>query len=337
MTEKVKNIVELKNVSVGYNQLKPVLSNINLEAKQGELIAVIGSNGSGKSTLLRSIANLLTPTKGNILINNKELELWTRREFAKTLSFVSTELLNVNNLKVEDLISLGRFSYTNWLGKLKENDKEIVNKAIRQTGLEEFKNRFFTALSDGEKQRVMIARTLAQNTDLIILDEPTAFLDLPNKFEIIHLLHDLSRTENKTIIFSIHDLNIAIKNVDKIWLIDKKTIHVGAPEDLVLNNSFTKAFDKRNLMFDVLSGEFNMPVKMVTNVCLKGNGIAFEWTKRALQRLRFNIDCNKNIDFVVEVTSNNNKLQWLIYENEDVVLHNSIYELALYLRYKITI
>lgn len=332
MKEKGINIVKLINTSVGYSQHKPILSSINLEAKQGELIAVIGSNGSGKSTLLKSIANLLDTIDGNIIIKNKKLDLWERNEFAQMLSFVSTELLNVNNLKVEDLVSLGRFSYTGWLGKQKAIDKKIINKAIAQTGLEDFRNRFFNALSDGEKQRVMIARTLAQDTNIIILDEPTAFLDLPNKFEIIHLLHDLTRTENKTIIFSIHDLNIAIKNADKIWLIDKNTIHIGAPEDLILNNSFTKAFDNKKLMFDVLSGEFNVPVELVANICIKGNGPAYEWTKRALQRLRFNIDCNKNIDFVVKVIDINNELKWLVSEKEESILHNSIYELALYLR-----
>ncbi len=332
MNKDNKYIISLDNVSIGYNKAKPVLSNINQKAGKGELIAVVGSNGTGKSTLLRSIAKLQDTLSGNILLKGKKLDLWTRTELAQNISFVSTELTNVNNLKVIDLISLGRFSYTNWQGKLKENDKNVINKSIKKTGLENYKNRFFNNLSDGEKQRVMIARSLSQDTDLIILDEPTAFLDLPNKYNIVNLLFELTRTENKTIIFSIHDLNIAIKEVDKIWLINNNKIYEGSPEDLILNNTFSNIFANRNLSFNVKTGEFKSPVNADKDICIRGRGISYEWTKKAMERLRFTTECNKNTKIIVEVIDMDKKTEWHISNKENKYVCKSIYELSLILR-----
>ena len=187
-------------------------------------------------------------------------------------------------------------------------------------------------MSDGEKQRVMIARTLAQDTDVIILDEPTAFLDLPNKYNIVHLLFELSRSENKTIIFSIHDLNIAIKEVDKIWLINNNEIFQGAPEDLVLNNTFNNIFVSRNLNFNIKTGEFQSSASGTANICVKGNGITYEWTKKAIERLRFNPVCNKNTKTIVEVIDVDKNNEWHISNEGDKYVCKSIFEMSILLR-----
>jgi iron complex transport system ATP-binding protein len=236
------NIIELKNLEIGYSSgikgFKILIQSINLSSEKGQLTAIIGRNGSGKSTLLKTITRLTDFKKGDILINNRNIKNVSRAEFAQIVSFVSTELLNISNIKVTELITLGRSPYTNWLGKPVAADKSIVNEAIELLDLKSFSDKYFYNLSDGEKQKVMIARALAQDTEVLLLDEPTAFLDLPNKYEIIDILNYLAKKKNKTIIFSTHDLNIAINAADKIWFINNNLIIDGTPEEIMLNESF---------------------------------------------------------------------------------------------------
>ncbi|MCH7658592.1 MAG: ATP-binding cassette domain-containing protein, partial [Bacteroidetes bacterium] len=215
-----------------------VYSGINISAANGELVALIGQNGIGKSTLLRTLANLQKALSGEILIKDTEISEYKRIEIARIISFVSTEPVRIANLKVFELVALGRFPHTNWAGRLKQGDRKVVQEAIRLVGLEGFEQKPVSEISDGERQRAMIARTLAQETGIVILDEPTAFLDLPGKYEIIQILNDLASNTGKTIIFSTHDLNIALHQADKIWLMLPGEIVAGAPEDLVLKPRF---------------------------------------------------------------------------------------------------
>jgi len=192
-----------------------LMSEISVNARQGELITLIGRNGSGKSTLLRSLMRLQPVLSGSILLNNRNIEDHSRREFAMLCGFVSTEAISTGNLSVYELVALGRFPYTNWIGKVRAEDRDLIDSSLERVGLMALKDKMLAEISDGERQRAMIARALAQDTDLLILDEPTAFLDLPNRYEVIKLLKDLTR-QGKSVIFSTHDLNIVIDQVDKI-------------------------------------------------------------------------------------------------------------------------
>lgn len=329
-------ILKIEHLEIGYQKSKNdshiLFHDINISGRSGELIALIGKNGIGKSTLLRNIAGLQNPIGGEILFFDKKLKKYNRNEFARLVSFVSTEIINVSNLKVLDLVSLGRFPHTNWFGKLKSDDIYLSDKALEMVGMKSFSQKNVNEISDGERQRVMIARTLAQDTRIIVLDEPTAFLDLPNKYEIVHLLNQLSKKENKTIIFSTHDLNIAIQEADKIWLMLDDEIVEGAPEDLILSETLNKIFDQSNLSFDKIKGDFRMKRKHAEKIGLKGDGLLYTWTKKALERLNYTIEKeNTKIKHVIVETSKDN-CQWNYINKNDKFVFKSIYELSLFLK-----
>ncbi|MFW6289452.1 MAG: ABC transporter ATP-binding protein, partial [Mariniphaga sp.] len=211
--------IELKQLTVGYQQSGEapfeVLKDVNLSAAPGEMVALIGSNGIGKSTLLRTLAGFQPWFGGDVQIKGRSLKTLHSRETARIMSFVSTEIVRVPNLTVFDLVAYGRFPYTNWIGMLTDEDRWVISDAIQKVGLQGFERRFVMQISDGERQRAMIARALAQDTPVIVLDEPTAYLDVSNKYEIFHLLQSLAFERKKTIVLSTHDLNIALREVDK--------------------------------------------------------------------------------------------------------------------------
>ena len=235
--------ISLSNLSIGYRR-RVVACNLNLSADESELIALIGRNGAGKTTLMRTIARLHPALSGEIMIAGKPLVQYSRTELAGMLGIVSTEPVSVSHLTVKQLVSLGRFPHTNWIGKLAGKDIGMIEEAMQLTNIKLLAQKTLHEISDGERQRAMIARTLAQDTDVILLDEPTAFLDIPNRYEIINLLRHLARTKQKTILFSTHDLNIAMQEADKIWLMDDGVVYEGVPEDLTFNRQVSQMFDR---------------------------------------------------------------------------------------------
>jgi iron complex transport system ATP-binding protein len=288
MSSEHVNIV-LRDLSVGYRKGKrfvAVKKGINLKAASGELIALVGSNGIGKSTLLRTLTGFQKPISGDVLLNDQPLQTFHIKDLAKTLSFVSTEAIRVQNLRVWDLLAMGRYPYTNMIGTLTENDRQIIKRAIEQVGLAGYEDRMIDQISDGERQRAMIARTLVQDTPLIILDEPTAFLDIRNKYDIIHLLHGLAKSENKTVLFSTHDLSISASEVDKIWLMLDDDVVEGAPEDLALAGHFERMFRSDKVYFNSESGDFVLRKNTMGTYTLIGTeGKINLWTNRALVRM----------------------------------------------------
>ncbi len=201
--------IEIKVLSIGYPNaastakgviLPPITATVN----SGELLAIVGRNGIGKSTFLRTLAGQQAPIDGMLLIQGKSLFAYTRAELAKVVSFVSTDILHVPHLKVFDLVAMGRFPYTGWMGKLKVNDKMIIYDALEVVGLRSMAWRNIDSLSDGERQRALIARALVQDTPIMILDEPTAYLDVIHKYEIMSLLCQIAHKENKTILIVFH-------------------------------------------------------------------------------------------------------------------------------------
>ncbi len=247
-------VLSVNSLRIGYSSGKhsfQVLSELNASASAGELIAVIGRNGIGKSTFLRTLTGLQQPMGGSILISGREISEHSRIELARKIGYISTEVVRVSNMSVYDLVALGRFPYTNWIGTLDGDSREAISGAIGKAGMEGFEFRLVAELSDGERQRAMIARVLAQDAELMIMDEPTAFLDIAGRYEIIKLVHDLTRI-GKTIIYSTHDLNPALTNADKIWLLVKDKLIEGTPDELICNGSFDRLFESSPVDFSSL-------------------------------------------------------------------------------------
>lgn len=289
-------IIRTEGLSIGYFRKKeqvPVQTGLDLEVLRGELVGLIGPNGCGKSTLLRSLSGLQPVLGGKIRVDNLPLEQLTLKEKARLLALVLTDRVDVSNLTVGELVSLGRNPYTDWLGNLSGNDREMIAGAIGQVHLEGYENRFLSELSDGERQRAMIAKALVQDTPVIFLDEPTAHLDLPNRVEIMILLRKLARRTNKAVLLSTHELDLALQASDKLWLMTPRGgVAVGTPEDLVLDNSIQTVFANRSFRFDASTGSFVMNhagSPRTVSLEVRGEGMRLYWTERALARCGFRV------------------------------------------------
>ena len=254
-------ILKTENLTIGYISKKGktiVASNINIELKKGELVGLIGANGIGKSTLLRTLTQVQDALSGSIHLNEKNVLDYNDLDMAKMMSLVLTEQIASKNLSVFELVSLGRQPYTNWVGNLSENDIETVNKALNQTNLSDLKNKKCFELSDGQLQKVMIARALAQDTDLIILDEPTTHLDMYHKAYILKLLQNLAKETNKTILFSSHEIDLAIQLCDKLGVMTEGNVVSDEPCNLISKGTFNTLFPKDLIAFDEETGRFRV-------------------------------------------------------------------------------
>ncbi|PWG04846.1 ABC transporter ATP-binding protein [Polaribacter aquimarinus] len=253
---KIKNeniVLKTEKLTIGYQQKKQdkiVVSDINLEIKKGKFLTILGKNGIGKSTLLRTISKVQKPIDGKVFINQKDISQISEKELSKQLSLVLTERLPESQLTVYELVALGRQPYTNWIDKLSKTDVEHINSAIHLTKIEHLKNKPFYQLSDGQLQRVLIARALAQNTEIIILDEPTAHLDMHHTLKILSLLKKLVTETQKTIIISSHEVNLSIQLADEIVLITDDKLHFGTPKTLIEMNAFDKLFPNELINFN---------------------------------------------------------------------------------------
>lgn len=217
-------MIQLEHLTLGYEQ-RTLLEGVSATFSQGALTALIGRNGTGKSTLLRAIAGLGAVREGKIRIGGDALSTIRPEVLARRIAFVTTERVRIANLRCRDVVALGRAPYTNWIGRMQEEDREAVEKALAQVGMSAYADRTMDRMSDGECQRVMIARALAQATPIILLDEPTSFLDLPNRYELARLLQRLAHEEQKCILFSTHELEIATRLCDTIALVDTPRLH----------------------------------------------------------------------------------------------------------------
>jgi iron complex transport system ATP-binding protein len=293
-----------------------------LEISAGQLICLLGPNGSGKSTLLRTLSGLQPALSGTVEIAGKER--LTAAELARHISLVLTDRVRGNNLTVYSLVSLGRYPYSGWLGKLDEADKKAIEWAIGAAGIEELRDRQLFTLSDGESQKVMLARALAQDTPLLLLDEPTAHLDLPSRIQLMRLLHQLARQTGKGILLSTHELELALQVADEVWLLQADGhFHLGAPEDLVLNGAFEAAFAKEGIQFDRNTGTFRIHRDDLKPIRFEGEGTAAFWTRRALQREGFTI-VDRQTPAAIHLSTQGHKPQWRLESRTTVKEYNSI-------------
>ncbi len=254
-------ILKTESLTIGYTQKKRqtvVADDVNIALQQGELVGLVGANGIGKSTLLRTLTKVQPPLNGSVFINDKLLENSSHLELSKSLSVVLTEQPASKNLTVFELVSLGRQPYTNWVGNLSENDVSIIEKALLQTNIQQFKNKKCFELSDGQLQKVMIARALAQDTYLIILDEPTTHLDMYHKAYILKLLKTLAKDTNKTILFSSHEIDLAIQLCDKMIVMTHSQVISDSPCNLISKGVFNDLFPEDMIAFDEKTGSFRV-------------------------------------------------------------------------------
>lgn len=253
------NILSTSNLSIGYTAKKEkivIASHLNLNLQTGKLISLVGANGIGKSTLLRTLTGIQKPISGIVYLNEKDIQSFEPLVLAQNLSLVLTEKLPQSNLTVFELIALGRQPYTNWLGKLSEEDLEKVNQAMQLTQIEALANKKHFEISDGQLQKVLIARALAQDTPLIILDEPTTHLDLLHKVSVFKLLKKLSQETNKCILFSTHDIDLAIQLSDEMIVMTADNVVQGQPCNLISKGIFDTLFKDENIKFDSEKGKF---------------------------------------------------------------------------------
>ena len=241
--------IRLDHIALSYGS-RTLLEDVSASFGQGELTALIGRNGTGKSTLLRALAGLGSVSAGKIELCGRPLSALTPHERATTVGFVTTDRVRIANLACEDVVALGRAPYTNWIGRMQEADRAVVERSLELVGMSGFARKTMDRMSDGECQRVMIARVLAQDTPVILLDEPTAFLDLPNRYTLATLLRRLTRDEGKCILFSTHDLDVALSLCDSVALIDTPSLHHLPAGEMVGSGLIERLFSGENARFD---------------------------------------------------------------------------------------
>jgi iron complex transport system ATP-binding protein len=322
-------IISLDHFTIGYQPGSSLLRALNLTVKRGEMVSLIGRNGTGKSTLLKSMIGLLTPLDGECKLDGLPLRTYSLPERARRISFVSSHLSQLPTLTVEELVGMGRMPYTGWMGRLTSKDKSLVQHALIEVQMAPYAKRKLECLSDGERQRAMIARAFVQDTPLMVLDEPTAFLDIPNTFELIRLLSKF-RDDGKSIVFSTHDLETAMQHADKMWVIHQENVLEGAPEDLGISGVFNEIFSPSGISYNVPNGKFLMSGTKKGRVELKGEQEELRnWTRNAIRRLGFEVEGGAEIKIVV--TSAKGRISWFIEKDGASHHFEDIYSLARFL------
>lgn len=336
-------ILSTQNLTIGYRPSRRVASivasELNLELQRGELVCLLGPNGAGKSTLMRTLAGMQPPLSGTVQLDGRDVHQLAPAELATYLSIVLTERIDAGNLSAYELVALGRHPYTDWAGRLRVADHDVVRRSIAAAGAETLSARPVNELSDGERQKVMIARALAQEPTVMLLDEPTAFLDLPRRVEIIVMLRELAQQSNCAILLSTHDLDLALRNADQIWLLPNDGVmHVGIPEMLVLNGAFAAAFRSEGVEFDSSQGTFQMRRPSRGQIGLKGAATmpvreTIFWTRRALERIGFDVVQNDQTPpLQVEVLKQNDTFQWVTATRSEIREYPSLATLIQHLQ-----
>jgi iron complex transport system ATP-binding protein len=320
MSEATSIFIETADLSVGFNpghREITLFNKLNLALRARELVCFMGPNGIGKTSLMRTLAGLQKPLSGKVYSAHE-----------KSISVVLTDRITASHMTVYELVCFGRYPYLNWNISLSKNDLDIIHQAISLVHIESLINKQLFELSDGQLQMVMLARALAQDTPVLILDEPTAHLDLNNRVEIMNILSKLSRSTNKAILLATHELDLALQTADRIWLAtDNKSIVEGIPEDLVLNGDFDRVFQFKG--FDLKTGKIHHTAHRNIAIRLAGEGHALLWTKNALERNGYHISDNAIIH--VEVNTEHDTYHWNLNESSRKIGFHSIVELLIHL------
>ncbi|MCQ2349729.1 MAG: ABC transporter ATP-binding protein [Paludibacteraceae bacterium] len=295
-------MLSTQNLTIGYGT-RAVQSNLTLTATSGRLTALCGQNGAGKSTLLRTLCGLQPALSGSVTIDGTPLERLSLAQRAKKMALVLTDKIEERQMSVYDLVATGRVPYTGWLGQLSNNDRNIVEQALLDVALTHKANSLLGDLSDGERQRAVVAKALAQQTDIVLLDEPTAHLDLPNRIAVMTMLHRLAADTNKTFVMSTHELDLAFQTADTVWLMTDGVI-AAPPEDLILQHRLQGAFENESFTFHPLDGhcEVTHPLdNHKPSICVQGDTIQANWLRRALNREGYTLT-NENAQHTIIAT-----------------------------------
>lgn len=334
-------VLVAKDLAVGYrvrrSTWRTVLSQINVQLHQGEFACLLGPNGAGKSTLLRTLTNIQPPIQGAVQIGNVNIHQLSKEALSRQLSVVLTERLHVSNLTGYELVSFGRSPYTDFFGRMTPQDHRIVRWAIHVTHSEDLAQRLVSEMSDGERQRIMIARALAQEPAVMILDEPTAFLDLPRRVEITGLLRRLAHETGLAVLMSTHDLDLALRSSDTLWLVTPEgNVASGAPEDLVLHGTLATTFMSDELHFDAQFGGFrhHQPVIGKARVCC--DGLPGIWMRHALEREGYLLidraGSDDLVDLEVEYVPQSGQAVWCLRNRHEETYHHAIGPLISHVR-----
>lgn len=280
----MEGIIAAKQVDVGYDK-KTVISNVNINGMKGQIICLLGPNGAGKSTILRTLAGILAPINGCVTIDGKEIQQIKKKEISKKMALVLTDTISPGLITVKELVSMGRTPYTNFIGKLTKNDKEIVMNALETVDAVGLAERYYDELSDGEKQKVMIARALVQEPELIILDEPTSHLDIKHKIEVIQVLQKLVSEKQITVILSLHDIDLAIKGCQTVLMVnDGKVVAQGSPEEIVKQGCIQELYDIKGARYNELFGSVELSGRKSHDIFVTGGNATGIHVYRALAR-----------------------------------------------------
>ena len=290
-----QEVLRTESLSIGYRRTRRaaavVASGLRFSLRAGELVCLLGPNGAGKSTLMRTLARLQPALSGRIWLDGRLLEELRPGQLARRLSVVLTDRVDVGAMSGFGLASLGRHPYTGWTGTLNESDERIVRWALQAVRADGLADRLIVEMSDGERQKILIARALAQEPRVMLLDEPTAFLDLPRRVEVMDLLRRLARENGQAILLSTHDLDLALRNADRLWLLSAEgALYDGAPEDLVLSGAFERVFSAEGVTFDRDHGSFHSREESCGLVLLRGEGASVFWARRALERIGYAVE-----------------------------------------------
>ena len=290
-----ETVLRTEDLAIGYRRARKapavIASDLSFSLRPGELVCLLGPNGAGKSTLMRTLARLQPPLSGRIWLDDRLLDDLRPGQLARRLSIVLTDRVDVGAMSGYGLVSLGRHPYTGWTGTLEEQDQQIVQWALQAVHAKELADRLTVEMSDGERQKVLIARALAQQPSVMLLDEPTAFLDLPRRVEVMDLLRQLASENGQAILLSTHDLDLALRNADRLWLLSADgELFDGAPEDLILNGAFERVFSAEGVTFDRERGSFHTHQEACGRLRLEGDGVAAFWTRRALERIGYAVE-----------------------------------------------
>ena len=321
-------LLELENLSIGYHKNKVLVKDLNLKIEAGEFICLLGPNGAGKSTLLKTCLGLMPSLDGQVKLLGKDFTSYNPIERARTVSAMLTDRVKTDHLKVIDLVLLGRFPYRKGFQKLSDSDYQIAKAALQCVNAAAFSERNIDSLSDGERQRVFIARSLTQDPQLLFLDEPTSFLDYPHRVETFHLMRQWAHHKQRSVLMTSHDIDLSLCFADRIILLNERgRVYEGAPEDLILDGTFHDIFHSKHLHVDEDEGRFEVTMDTDKKIHFYGSGREFAWTVRALNRAGFEVD--KNSELKCELKNGS----WTLTDNKTSITFKNIAQLINNLRY----
>ena len=331
-----QSILTSIDLSIGYRDRKrqdrEVAKNLNLKLHRGRFVCLLGPNGTGKSTLIRTLGGLQANLAGKIYLQGNEMTSLTPQSRAQQISLVLTGNLPMGIFSVYSMVALGRHPHTRWNGTLTSNDHEKIDWAMRAVKAESLIERHLDELSDGERQKVMIARALAQEAPLMLLDEPTAFLDVVRRMELMHTLRDLAHEQNLAVLLSTHDLDLALQNADELWLLSEDgQIITGTPEALALSGKLGDTFRSQEMKWDSDHGSFRMKREPCLSARLTGSGPELLWTRRALSRLGYGVSESESAALAIHITKKGLENQWNVTKQREVDSFDSLEHLTTWL------